>query len=155
MSYPLTQEQLLNTTFGQISSVLPEGSATFLSRYLEHCLLEAGDVLWHEGDKSNCLAYILTGKLELLKATSFPGRPFVLGIFSSGSLVGEDSFLEEQSTHGTIQALEKTELLVLSRERFDTLSREQPELANQILKWLMNLLSARLHNTQGRLAAIF
>ena len=155
MIFATSQNHLLMASFGQLTKFLPGGSIEILTRYLEHQRLASGHVLWHEGDKSNSIAFVLTGKLELLKETSFPGRPFVLGLFSAGSLVGEDSFLEDQSYQGTVRALEETELLLLSRERFDTLNREQPELANLLLKWLMNLLSARLRNTQGRLAAIF
>ena len=155
MNFDGTHDHLLNASFNQLTSTLPAGSTEILSRYLEHRRLGAGEVLWQEGDRSNPLAFILSGKFELLKATSFPGRPFVLGLFSAGSLVGEDSFLGEQSCPGTTRALVESEILILNRERFESLSQDDPGLATLLLKWLMTLLSARLHNTQGRLAAIF
>jgi CRP-like cAMP-binding protein len=150
-----TQDHLLMANFSQLTSSLPAGSTRILLHYLEHRRLAAEEILWQEGDMGNPIAFILAGKLELLKATSFPGRPFVLGLFSAGSLVGEDSFMGEQSCQGTTRALVESEILILSRDRFEALSQEQPDLATLLLKWLMNLLSARLHNTQGRLAAIF
>ncbi len=139
----------------QLTELLSPGSFPTLSGYLDYRRLQADNELWREGDGGNFLALILTGKLELLKATAFPGRPFVLGLFSAGSMVGEDSFLDDQPRQGTIRALEETELLILSRESFEKLDREQPALANMLLKWFLNLLSVRLRSTQGRLAAIF
>jgi len=149
------QRPILKTVFGQLTDLLPEEGTTLLMQHLEQHQLQVGNELWQEGDPGNSLAFILSGKLELLKETAFPGRPFVLGLFAAGSLVGEDSFLDNQPRQGTIRVLEACQLLILSRDKFEELNQQKPVIANLILKWLMNLLSARLRNTQGRLAAIF
>ena len=149
------KEQVPVLAARQVTELLSQERYPALNHYLEYQCHQAGSELWREGDSGNHLALILTGKLELLKETEFPGRPFVLGLFSAGSVIGEDSFLGEQPRQGTVRALEECETLTLSRENFEKLNQEQPLLANLILKWLLNLLSSRLHNTQGRLAAIF
>jgi len=149
------QVQLLRNNFPQLTEQLPSDGITLLAPYLTHRQMLADSELWHEGDEGNYLAFVLSGKLELLKATEFPGHPFLLGLFSSGGILGEDSFLDARPRQGTVHALEESELLILSREKLETLNSEQPELANLLLKWLMSLLSARLQNTQDRLADIF
>ncbi len=155
MSVPTLPERLPVLASRQLMEILSPGCYPVLSRYLEYRRQKEGSELWREGDGGNYLALILSGRLEQLKETEFPGRPFVLGLFSAGSMVGEDSFLDDQPRQGTVRVLEETELLILSRESFERLDREQPALANQLLKWFLNLLSARLRSTQGRLAMIF
>ena len=149
------QERVPVIAARQVTELLTQKRYPALNHYLEYQRYKAGCELWREGDSGNYLTLILTGKLELLKETEFPGRPFVLGMFSAGSVVGEDCFLGEKPRQGTIRVLEECETLNLSRENFEKLNQEEPLLANLILKWLLNLLSSRLHNTQGRLAAIF
>jgi CRP-like cAMP-binding protein len=155
MSSQGTREERLKSRFRPLAETLSAEGLEILTGYMEPRRVAAGIELWREGDSGSYLAFILSGKLELLKSTEFPGRPIVLGLFSGGSLLGEDSFLDNQARQGTVKTLEPTELLILQRENFEILTGEQPALANLILKWLMNLLSARLRNTQGRLAAIF
>jgi CRP-like cAMP-binding protein len=155
MTEQQTRAERLKNRFRPLAETLSAEGIEILTPYLEPRQVAAGIELWREGDSGSYLAFILSGKLELLKSTEFPGRPFVLGLFSGGSLLGEDSFLDNQARQGTVKTLEAAELLILQRDNFEKLTGEQPAIANLVLKWLMNLLSARLRNTQGRLAAIF
>ncbi len=155
MSRSGKQVQLLRNNFSQLTEQLPSDGITLLTPYLTSHQLGVETELWHEGDKGNSVVFILSGKLQLLKATEFPGHPFLLGLFSGGGILGEDSFLDARPRQGTVHALEDCEVLILSRENYETLKSEQPVLANLLLQWLMNLLSARLRNTQDRLAEIF
>lgn len=139
----------------QLAEILAHGIYPLVREYLNGQKAEAGTCLWREGDAGNSLALILSGKLETLKETEFPKHSFVTGIFSAGTVIGEDGFLDNLPRSTTVRVLNSCELLTLSRENFEQLEQRHPAVANLILKWLLNLMSNRLQHAHERMAAIF
>jgi CRP/FNR family cyclic AMP-dependent transcriptional regulator len=123
--------------------------------YFKRRLVKAGEVLFHEGDACDYLAYIIDGRLEIKKATDFQGKEFILGIYGRGSLVGELCFLDSSPRPYTAVALEECSLVELSKENFDTMVAEVPELGIKFLKGLLLASSIRLRKSFDRMAAIF
>jgi CRP-like cAMP-binding protein len=123
--------------------------------YFKRRLVKAGEVLFREGDSCDYLAYIITGKLEIKKATEFQGKEFVLGIYAKGSLVGELCFLDRSPRPYSAVALEECTLVELSKENFDAMVAEVPELGIKFLKGLLLAASIRLRKSFDRMAAIF
>jgi CRP/FNR family cyclic AMP-dependent transcriptional regulator len=123
--------------------------------YFKRRLVKAGDVLFREGDTCDDLAYIIAGRLEIKKATDFQGKEFILGIYGRGSLVGELCFLDSSPRPYTAVALEECSLVELSKENFDTMVAEVPELGIKFLKGLLLAASIRLRKSFDRMAAIF
>ena len=123
--------------------------------YFKRRQVKAGDVLFREGDACDYLAYIITGRLEIKKATDFQGKEFILGIYGSGAIVGELCFLDGSPRPYTAVALEECTLVELSKENFDAMIAGVPELGIKFLKGLLLAASIRLRKSFDRMAAIF
>ncbi|MGY2702832.1 Crp/Fnr family transcriptional regulator [Nocardioides sp. HB32] len=107
-----------------------------------------GDVLVHEGDPSDSLHLVSSGRLAVRVSTS-GGENATLNLLGPGDYFGELSLLEGSPPvrSATIVALEDAETLSLSAAEFRDLRRRHPA-ANQLLLFLMarrvEELSARL-----------
>ncbi|WP_051549251.1 Crp/Fnr family transcriptional regulator [Nocardioides sp. URHA0032] len=107
-----------------------------------------GDVLVHEGDPSDSLHLVSSGRLAVRVSTS-DGENATLNLLGPGDYFGELSLLEGSPPvrSATIVALEDAETLSLSAAEFRDLRRRHPA-ANQLLLFLMarrvEELSARL-----------
>jgi len=146
---PLSME-----AYRQLTELLSKDGYRLAARYFQWHRVEAGRTLWEENAPQGFLALIVSGKVESLKETEF-GRPFVTGLYSAGTVVGEDGFLSGRPRHATVKAVARSELLTISRDDFERLAQEQPALAVKILACLNSLLSGRLHNAMERLATVF
>ncbi len=146
---PLSME-----AYRQLTELLSKDGYRLAARYFQWHRVEAGRMLWEENAAQSFLALIVTGRVESLKETEF-GRPFVTGLYSAGTVIGEDGFLSDEPRHTAVKAVEKSELLTISRNDFEQLAQEQPALAMKILACLNGLLSGRLHNALDRLATVF
>jgi CRP/FNR family cyclic AMP-dependent transcriptional regulator len=126
-----------------------------LSKYFTCGQVKAGDTLWQEGDEADYQAFIVEGEVQIKKETEFAGKHVVVGIYSSGSVVGELCIVDEQLRAVTAVATKDTSLLILSRARFDDLLIENPELGCCLLKGILLVVSIRLRKSFDRLSAIF
>ena len=110
------------------SSGLLQGMAETLIAQLgaafEERRLASGADLVRQGDDADHLFVIAEGKLDVLLDTM---RLQQLG---PGAVVGEVALLAGGKRSATVRAIEPTRALALSRERFDRLLEEHPELAS-------------------------
>lgn len=138
-------------------SVVEEAMVTVAAnrQLLSYREAAVGACLWSEGGSSHFLALLLSGKVETLKKTEFPRRPFVTGLFGVGAIVGEAGFLNDLPCNSPARVLEPRTILTLTREKYEQLEQLYPAVANLVLKWILNTVSSRLHNAQKRLATIF
>lgn len=134
---------------------LSQEDSPIISVLLECRKVAAGEVLWREGDTCDCLAFIVSGRLEIRKQTEFPGKDVIVGIYGKGSIVGELCLLSGHERFVTVAALEDADLLLLSRENFQRLTREAPELAVRLLQGVLLAVSTRLGKSFERLASVF
>jgi CRP-like cAMP-binding protein len=123
--------------------------------FLERREVKEGEVLFTEGDPCDYLAYIVAGSLEIRKQTEFKGKQFILGIYGEGSLVGELCILDAVPRQVTATAKEDSTLIVLSRENFEKMLSEYPELGVKFLKGLLLAASIRLRKSFDRMSSIF
>jgi CRP/FNR family cyclic AMP-dependent transcriptional regulator len=126
-----------------------------LSSYFECRQASAGEVLWREGDTEDYEAFIVSGHVEALKETEFKGKQVVVGIYSHGSIVGELCILNNAKRAVTAVAQDDVNLLILSRENFERVTKENPELGVKLLKGMLLAVSVRLRKSFERLASLF
>jgi CRP-like cAMP-binding protein len=107
-----------------------------------------GDVLVNEGDPSDSLHLIASGRLAVRVSTS-EGEHATINVLGRGDYFGELSLLEGQSAirSATIVALEPAETLTLSAAEFRDLRAKHPA-ANQLL---LTLLARRVEELSARL----
>lgn len=107
-----------------------------------------GEVLVNEGDPSDSLHLVASGRLAVRVSTS-DGENATINLLGPGDYFGELSLLEGRAParSATIVALERAETLSLSASEFRDLRRRHPA-ANQLL---LLLLASRVEELSARL----
>lgn len=123
-------------------------------RLMAHCSTRrfaAGEWLIREGETDDALYFLRRGRLEVLMPRGRRGAQR-LATVDPGSVVGEQSFLDQRPRSTSIRALEDGEVARLSREQFLVFSAREPALARGLLLDLGRILSLRLRDTTRFLA---
>lgn len=96
--------------------------------------LPAGEILMNEGDPSGELYILLEGEVEVYKAYgSYDER--LLGQEKPGSVIGELSLFHKNKHHiATVLARTPLRLLQISQAEFETLLKDHPELALELMR---------------------
>ncbi len=101
-----------------------------LEKLSSACLLRhynAGESILEEGSTGLGMFLITTGRVEVFK--THDGRKVELAVLGGGAVLGEIALLDDQPRSASAVALEDTECLLLSRERFRTLLKRRPRIA--------------------------
>ena len=110
----------------------------------------AGEWLIRERETDDALYFLGSGELEVLMPR---GRGETrLAVIRSGSVVGEQTFLDHQPRSTSIRALTEGEVFRFSREKFLVFSAREPVLARDLLLDLGRIVSLRLRDTTRLLA---
>lgn len=117
--------------------------------------VEAGTLLWEEGDPCTFMLFILSGRMLIKKGTEFEGKDVVIGVLSSGSMNGERGLLDGSPHPHTAEALEDLELVMIDHDSFNRILEEQNELGIKLLKGMLLSVSMRLENALDRLSSVF
>ncbi len=100
----------------------------------EECSKNTGDEIIHEGDQGDCMYLLIEGRVKVHSGE----RVFVeLG---EGSCFGEMAILDTEPRSASITALTDCLLLRISREDFNELLLEKPEISRAILTVLTHRL---------------
>ena len=126
-----------------------------ISRYFHCQVLSAPGYLWRSGEVDGCMAFIVSGRIELKVDTDFPGKQVVVGVFSRGAVIGAGSVLKQQPRTSTARALENCGLVLLNRENFEALLEAHPIIGIKLLKGVLLSESHRLSKAYARLASVF
>lgn len=109
--------------------------------------------LFKKDDIGDYVFFVVNGKVEVcLESTE--QRQLIIACFGPGSCVGEMSILDDYPRSATIIVREPSELLLLSRKRFNSICEEIPAIGLKFLRGLGKTLSTRLRKTNGRFADI-
>jgi SulP family sulfate permease len=100
----------------------------------------AGEHVLRFGEKTRDLHVIASGRADVL----IQGGTIRLAGVNAGAIVGEMGFLDASPRAADVVAVEPLVSLALSRESFDALSQQHPEVAQQILQILCTELANRL-----------
>jgi CRP-like cAMP-binding protein len=107
-----------------------------------------GEMIFSEGDDSREAYLILSGRVEVLKAS--PAGPLCLAILGTGDLLGEMGLLEDQPRSATARALEPVATSAIEGEEFLHLILHKPEDGLALLRALFE----RLRSMNQRLAEL-
>ena len=100
---------------------------------------EKGVVLFHEGDASEHLYTVVTGRVKVFKTTA-RGTDVILEIFGPGDPVGAVAVYESRAYPATAVALEPTTCLLIPRQAFFSLLETHPTLVRGLLVGLTHRL---------------
>jgi CRP/FNR family transcriptional regulator, cyclic AMP receptor protein len=93
---------------------------------------QQGELLFGEGDSCRGLFVVTTGKVRLFKLSP-AGREQVLGVRGPGSSLGEPAILDGSNYPASASALEDAEVFFISREDFQNVCREHPEVVLKVI----------------------
>jgi len=116
-----------------IFSVLTEEQLAKLTEKIMHKNYKKGQVIFFEGDISDKLYVINRGKIKIFKYTR-EGKEQILYILSEGDFVGDLSLLKKDEFKFNAEALEDSNICVLTKDDFDEMLKENPEVAIEILQ---------------------
>jgi CRP-like cAMP-binding protein len=101
--------------------------------------LRAGTVLFNEGDVSNRVALVMTGRLKI-SSYAEDGRETVLGFRDPGDVLGEFAAIDGDPHLATVTAIEPTEVAVVPADRFLAELEARPELTLALLRSVIGRL---------------
>lgn len=117
--------------------------------YTQARRFSAGEVLLRAGEVDRTLYIVAEGSLEVLA-----GNPLASAVATvpSGSILGEQAFLDGQTRSAHIRAQTDGELVGLSPEYFDAFAFGFPSLALAFLCDLARILSLKLRATTSKVS---
>jgi serine phosphatase RsbU (regulator of sigma subunit) len=126
-------------------SALPPEEIKQLSGILKRRSLEAGRVIFLEGDPGDRFTIVVEGFIEIIKAFNTPEER-ILSVTGPGDFLGEMSLLyQDKMRSATARTQTAVELLEMTSDDFEALLDRQPALAVKILREL----SIRLRNSEN------
>jgi sulfate permease, SulP family len=102
-----------------------------------------GDLVFREGETSDELYVIAKGSASV-RLHLGAGSETRLITFSPGTIFGELALLDQEARSASVEADDELVCYVLTRERFDELTRRHPAIAIKVLTNLGRELSSRL-----------
>jgi CRP-like cAMP-binding protein len=113
-----------------------------------------GALVFAEGDPGDALYLVEEGKVRISKVLSGIGEE-ALAIFGPGSVFGEMAVLDGGRRSADAIVQEDARLLVLERERFHALLRDDKDLAYQVLSVIVQTLAGRVREMNDKVFAFY
>jgi len=114
----------------------------------------AGDVLFHQGEPSGDLYFVLSGRFRAVRAEE--GRARTLGEIARGETIGELSLFTGEARSATIVALRASTVARLTRADFERILALQPSIAIATARLVIDRFrrAERVPARRGRAATI-
>lgn len=141
--------QLLHTN--QVFKNLDTYAFGIIENYLEFKSLAAGEYLFYEGEQGNYVAFVVAGRLDIIKRST-NNTELVLATITTGSSIGHMALVDNLSRSADAKATEATGLVILPKKDFDRVLIDHPRIGVSILKGLATMLSLNLRRTSDALA---
>lgn len=130
---------------------LPDEVLAYLCASLERLTVDAGDLIFREGDSGRELFVVLEGRLEVLKRSS-AGAETPVASLGPQDWFGEMSVLDVQPRSATVRAVCPARLLRVRAADLDALYRRDLKAYTLVVLNVARELSRRLRAADGLLA---
>src|SRR5215471_13839048 len=127
-----------------IFSSLSEPEFAFLATHVVQRRFQAGEIIFGEGDPCSGLYIVQNGNVRIFKS-SLGGREQVLAIDGPGSSIAELPVFDGGNYPASAQAVTDCILLFVSRQDFQSLCLQYPQVALKVLR----VVGGRLRNLVG------
>ncbi len=114
---------------------LSDDEIGIVANVLDESLYKKGAIIWEEGAPEQGLQIIDHGKVRITRKTSENHRQ-VLAVLKDDNFFGELSLLDGRSHSASAEALEDTKVYILHRSKMETLLKESPLTAYNIMRVL-------------------
>lgn len=106
-----------------------------ISELIQHKSYRKGEAIFSLGDSLDSIVIINEGSAKAYKYTP-EGREQILYLFTEGDFFGEQYLLAKRAAAFTVQALEAVKVCMLSREQFQKLLLQYPDMGIKIIEEL-------------------
>ena len=134
--YPI----VLLTMAKRLTSLLPR-LILHIDFALEWVQVNAGQVIYHQGDESDAIYIVLNGRLRAILERD-DGDMRVVGEYGQGESVGELEVMTESLRPATLHAIRDTELAKFPKSLFNSLALEHPGITIKISKIIAQRMRA-------------
>ncbi|KAI5845618.1 hypothetical protein DFP73DRAFT_578222 [Morchella snyderi] len=131
---------VLLTMAKRLTSLLPR-LILHIDFALEWLQVNAGQVIYHQGDESDAIYIVLNGRLRAILENE-DGEMRVVGEFGQGESVGELEVMTETTRPATLHAIRDTEIAKFPKSLFNSLALEHPGITIQISKIIASRMRA-------------
>lgn len=108
---------------------------------LEWVQVNAGQVIYNQGEESDAIYIVLNGRLRAIKDAE-NSKVKVIGEYGQGDSVGELEVLTETARPGSLHAIRDTELAKFPKTLFNSLALEHPGITIKISKIIASRMRA-------------
>nr|WP_286181668.1 SulP family inorganic anion transporter [Desulfovibrio sp. Huiquan2017] len=120
-----------------------------LMKVLKRETVQAGEAVFRQGDTSDSMFFVESGRLDV--ELELPdGRIIRLKKVGPGAVFGEMGIYTLSSRSATVRAAEKCVLYRMTLRKLDAIEARAPRLVTAINRFLVNLLSERLAESNAR-----
>jgi CRP/FNR family transcriptional regulator, cyclic AMP receptor protein len=105
-----------------------------------------GYCLFHQGEPATSVYLVKRGRLKLVQVTA-DGRAVILDIVGPGEVLGETALFQAQPQPYSAIVQEDAGLCEFGRPQFETMVRDNPEVAIQIIGYLSRRLNEQVQQT--------
>jgi CRP-like cAMP-binding protein len=105
---------------------LPQEKWDELARAVEDLVVAPGTVIFRQGDPGDKFYLIRTGRVRVFRQDA--GLETELAVLQAGDDFGEMALFMDEPRMATVAALEETRLMVLSKEQFQSILKDFPNV---------------------------
>lgn len=116
-----------------IFSMLGDDQLAKITNLITRRKYKKGQVIFFEGDVSDKFYIINEGKIKTFKHTR-EGKEQILYILAEGDFIGDLSLLKKSTFQYNAEALEEVNVCTLSKDDFDRILKDNPEICLRILE---------------------
>ncbi|MFB6226870.1 MAG: cyclic nucleotide-binding domain-containing protein [bacterium] len=139
-------------SFEELLSDLSDDDVETLGQFLERAEYVPGETIFYESDPSESLYVIQVGSVEISKMSDQEGEEYVpLVQLDEGNIFGELSFLTDSPRSASAVASTHVVLYKLSKQDFNTIVEDYPDLGCKVYDAILNVLAYRLRRTDKKL----
>jgi len=114
---------------------------------------EAGRMVFEENSPRQNLRLIYEGEIELFKRTTF-GEETRLSFFGKYDFLGEGALMDEYPHSTSARTLILSTLLMISRDKFARILKENPAIGSHVLPAVARVISRRMRQASTRVVNV-
>jgi len=131
---------------------LSEDNLQLLMNYMSLYELKSGEFLFKEGEMGQYVAFVVDGRLEVLKK-SITGTEIAITTITKGYSIGDMSLIDQTPRSASIRARTKSTLAILPRSAFKIIRQKHPSIGIKILIGFARFQTENLRKTSNQLNA--
>ena len=132
---------------------LADSDLAWLDSHMPLRVTAAGEHVIRTDEPSDCLYLLLEGSIEVYLPSPSGGKAKRLDVFEAGRTFGEMGFLDGSERSADVIALETSTYRELSRELYERLGKERPDIKIHLLEQLSRQLAASVRKANIEMAA--